>query len=142
LFTKSEAELLGAAHAPILADLGYSCDFDADLGALEADANWIRLAWSGLVDDLQNMRIVKREASNSQLALRATSKELLDLKQTHHELWMESKALRAELEKAQAFIAQCDGLGPQSIQLARQLKGFGERHPRIFAMLKAFISPV
>jgi Sulfotransferase domain len=142
LLTTTEADMIGAAHGQVFTELGYSCDPNPKLEPLQADGNWIELAWNGLVDDLQNVRIVKREAANSQMALQATSKELLELKHTHHELWMESRALRAELEKAQSFIAQCDGLGPQSIQLARQMKTFGERHPRLLAILRAIISPL
>jgi hypothetical protein len=142
LLMRTEADAIGAAHAPVFAELGYSCDADPDLGALEADANWVRLAWDGLVDDLQNVRIVKREVANSQMAFYAAKTELTELKQTHHELWLEARTLRTELARAQGFVDKCEGLGPQSIQLARQLKSLGERHPRLLALLKAILAPL
>lgn len=107
LLTAAEANRIAGAHQTILAELGYACEPDADLTGSEADANWIRLAWHGLVDDLQNVRIVQREHTLLQNKFAAAEAEL--------------QAAKAQIEGCQQELRQLEALREQYEQQCHEL---------------------
>jgi hypothetical protein len=56
LFPAAEAELIADAHRAVFAGLGYKVDADPLLDGAQADANWIKLMWNELAEDLRTLR--------------------------------------------------------------------------------------
>lgn len=56
LLPAAEAGLIAAAHRAVFADLGYEVDPDPLLNGSQADANWIKLIWEELAEDLHTLR--------------------------------------------------------------------------------------
>jgi hypothetical protein len=139
LLTQPEADAIRVTHSRIFDELGYNSDADPSLTPAQADANWVRLAWGGLVDDLQDLRIVKREYANLEVKHKSAREEVDELKEVYRSAVSTVEALQGELVKAQNFIAQCEGLGPQTLRLARRLKKFADRHPRAMTFLRSII---
>ena len=55
LLPAAEATRIGAAHQAVLANLGYE-SIDPALDGAQADANWIKLLWGELAEDLAGLK--------------------------------------------------------------------------------------
>jgi hypothetical protein len=153
LLTAAEATRIAEAQGPVFSELGYACDPDPHLTGREADANWTRLAWEALVDDLQNLRILQRD--NDKLTARCTALEAdlaaakarveaceQDLHQAisaQAELERARQTQGARLQYLEARLAEAEGLGPNSLRFARKLNRFAGRHPRASALVKRML---
>jgi hypothetical protein len=136
-FTTEEADLLFSAHRQVFEDLGYHAHADAELTPSSADANWIRLAWHGVLDDLHDLRILKRDFASLRSAHEATRAELEAIRNSHQRSSAEAATLREELAKAHSFIAQCEGLGPRTLKWVRRIKRVGDRILLLPRLLKS-----
>jgi Sulfotransferase domain len=56
LLPAAETALIADAHQPVFAALGYEVDPDPHLNGAQADANWIKLIWEELAEDLHTLR--------------------------------------------------------------------------------------
>jgi hypothetical protein len=142
LLPAAEAERIAAAHPEVFAELGYACDPDPYLTESQADANWTKLAWSQLADDLHNLRALQRTIDNLEARLTGAQTEL---EQARSQLaaslvkQQELHALKAEMEVTRERLAQSEGVGPLGLRVARKLTGFSRRHPTVAKVLKAIV---
>jgi hypothetical protein len=99
LLTAHEAIEITRTHSAVTETLGYACDPDPDLNAVQADSNWIKLIWADLAADLQMLRELKRDRDQFKTGLGARDEELAKLKCEAEQLRQHSQHARLEMEQ-------------------------------------------
>ena len=97
LLPAAEATRIAEAHAAVFADLGYVCDPDPGLDGAQADANWVRLMWAELAEEVSHMKSRHTTAK----MLRDSQEQLLTSRANHNDLlqkWEQSQRTLAELQ--------------------------------------------
>jgi hypothetical protein len=75
-FTASEAASIAAIHASLFGQLGYRCEPDSELTAGAADANWLKLVWAPLTEELHDLRQFKDRTNMLEKQLSDRTQEL------------------------------------------------------------------
>lgn len=94
LLPAANAEPLARALAPVFETLGYACDPDPALTASEADANWLRLVWADVAEDLHHLAKAQKALKESQAKLAA----LQDLPPRYDEICRSFAEMKAHYE--------------------------------------------
>jgi hypothetical protein len=100
LLPAAEARHVATAHAACFADLGYLCDPDPDLDAAGADANWLRLIWDELAEDLARLKtdnLVVKNLRATEEKLAATQAEVAESRRVYTELVGRFTAVQQQL---------------------------------------------
>ncbi|MEX2118374.1 MAG: sulfotransferase domain-containing protein [Pirellulales bacterium] len=114
----AEARQMAEPLAGSFAELGYACDPDPALDARQADANWIKLTWSELAGELQNVWELRQ-------ALRVADDRL--------------QAAEQEIETLKARLASAAQLGPLAMHAAGGLRRLSLAHPGLAATFKRIV---
>ena len=110
LLTSAETERIAAAHAELFAELNYTADADLHLQPADADARWRELLGIEGSEDV---------------TLRTLQNALFEVKRN--------------LEQTRHRLSQLEAMGPAALDLARRIKQWGGRFPRLANMLKRWI---
>lgn len=94
LLTARDLEPIAEALKPYLQTLGYECIPDADLDEHQADANWLKLVWSELAEDIHKLA-----------RLRIAEKSLVDARARGQEMERELAEVRPQLEVSRRDLA-------------------------------------
>ncbi|CAN5193319.1 hypothetical protein BH10PLA2_BH10PLA2_11310 [soil metagenome] len=76
LLTAADAAYIHRVHADIFATIGYECDANVELDGSTADANWLRLVWAQLTEDLHTLRQFKQKTGLLESQAAALRQEL------------------------------------------------------------------
>ena len=126
LLTVAEASRLFKTHAELFGELGYTCEASPSLDGQNADANWIKLAWSDLADDLQNVRAMRRTLVNLEARCGVGEAELRIARakiEKSQPYLSDVPLLHFELQKALIRANELESLGPVALGVARRVHG-------------------
>jgi len=100
LLPAAEAARIAAAHEAVLADLGYEVDPDPALDGSQADANWIKLLWGELAEDLARIKtgnVLARKLRATEEQVASVQVELAESRRTFTEFVGRFTAVQQQL---------------------------------------------
>jgi hypothetical protein len=127
-----EAVEIARAHVSVFDTLGYTCDPDLELVDVQADLNWINMAWADLASDLQSLREFKREVEEWKGKAAGAEAELAkaraEIEQTRAAARIEADQLKAAAEQTRQqakididrVLLECEQVRQQSQLTAEQ----------------------
>lgn len=154
LLTAEVAGRVARTHADVFANLGYEVDADPSLTPAEADENWLKLVWSDLSEELQNVRRNRRAMAELQAKFQSSQAELAASYVQASELQVRTaqeaavrqarllaleaanRDLAAEVAELRRQLQPFDGLTPNSVRMAHKLRGMASRHPHASSFVK------
>jgi hypothetical protein len=150
LLTSEEVNRLADVLQPRFADFDYDWDADLQLTPSQADANWIKLVWTDMANDLHDVRTTKRDLKNvkewlSQEKQRREEAEHLatNLERERLKLQYVNRSVREELasakeahERTNAQLAPYLELGPLALSMAFRFRALSMRYPRLAGTVK------
>lgn len=143
LLTQAELEILRPFWQPLYADFDYDWDADPFLTAAEADANWIKLVWADLTEDLQDLRFTKMSLSAHRKELERHCSLLRDreldcgrLESALDKTTVQLNETREALAKSRAELDRFRDLGPLALKMAFRVRAFSRNHPKLAGAFK------
>jgi len=136
LLTSEETIEIAEVLKPRFCDFNYDWDADSRLNASQADANWIKLVWVNLAEDLQVLRTTKRDLENIKKQAETNQRVLeQDLGRLKNELASTIDALKMTRKQLAPFLQ----LGPVSLGMAFKMRSLSLRYPWFSNMLKYLV---
>jgi hypothetical protein len=150
LLTSAEVNRLAEVLQPHFADFDYDWDADPQLTPSQADANWIKLVWADMANDLHEVRTTKRDLKNvkewlNQEKQRREEAENLatNLERERLKLEYANRSVRGDLaaareihEQTKAQLAPYLELGPLALSMAFRFRKLSVRYPRLASLTK------
>jgi hypothetical protein len=153
LLTAAEVGLLAEVLQPLYGDFDYDWEADPNLTAAQADANWIKLVWADVTEDLHNLRQTKQSLRRAQAELakhqqawavdqanlNQAQTDLAHFKKLHealHDTWRQT--MNDYLETRERLVPFLE-LGPTATAVAFQLHRLSRAHPRLARWVKWLI---
>jgi hypothetical protein len=150
LLTSEEVNRLAEVLQPRFVDFDYDWDADPQLTPSQADANWVKLVWADMANDLHDVRTAKRDLKNvkewlSQEKQKREEAENLGKSLERERLKAEyvNRSLRGELatakeahEQTKAQLTPYLELGPLALSMAFRFRTISKRYPRLASVVK------
>jgi hypothetical protein len=153
LLTTGEVKQLAEALQPQFTDFDYDWDADPQLSGSQADANWIKLVWADMANDLHEARTTKRDLKNvkewlcqekqrreeAENVVTNLDRERLKLEYANRSLQAEVAASKVAHEQTKAELAPYLELGPLALSMAFRFRTLSMRYPRLASAVKFLV---
>jgi hypothetical protein len=147
LLTAAEATPIAQTHPEVFEKLGYLCDPNPETTASQADADWVKLVWAQLTEELHvlkhykhNIGLLKKELAEKRQELDACRVDLGRMHAAYSGLQMVNNNLREHHETLlNEFTTLQEGVAPGALELAARVGRISRRHPQAAAFVKKVI---
>jgi len=151
--TTHESQRLAQVLQPQFVDFDFDWDADPALEPGQADANWIKLVWADLADNLQVLRFTKRDLKKvkgwldeergkleeERIQREQAENQRENLKADVRGLEQTIEGLRTELEQTRAQLMPYLQLGPLALRMAFRIRTLSARYTRMARAFKLFL---